>query len=120
MRGSFDSRKTYSMVPSFLAQYMQATRAHAVLVIVPKSQVVHPQLWENPTTKAAWDQFGSGDGFVCQVEAHDRKDRQFWFVDASTGERHELDEGKHGLMINAVFKGSTAGKNKGKGKKGRR
>ena len=138
MRGSFDSVKTYSRVPGFLQQYTATTRAHALLVMTPKSQVAYPQIWGMEKFKAGWGSeqgcsWAGVDGFLCQLETPKPEDRSCWFVQADTGVMHDLDEATHGLLVPPPFQrlaaaadkaakrgGGGGGGKKGKKKGGRR
>jgi len=92
MRGAFDTVKTYKRMPDFLREWAAKTLAHAVLIVVPKSQVVYPMIWKNDEQ---WPGTEGADGFVCQLETPEAKERRAWFVelgtDGKTTTRHDLN-----------------------------
>lgn len=92
MRGAFDTVKTYKRMPDFLREWAAKTMAHAVLIVVPKSQVAYPLIWKNDTQ---WPGAEGADGFICQLETPESKERRAWFVelseDGKTTTPHDLN-----------------------------
>jgi tetratricopeptide (TPR) repeat protein len=78
MRGAFDSVKTYKRMPDFLRDWAAKTLAHAVLIVVPKSQVAYPTVWKGDE---AWPGTAGADGFICQLETPEAKERKAWFIE---------------------------------------
>lgn len=92
MRGAFDTVKTYKRMPDFLREWAAKTLAHAVLIVVPKSQVVYPTIWKGD---AKWPGTEGADGFICQLETPEAKERRAWFVelgaDGKMTTKHDLN-----------------------------
>lgn len=92
MRGAFDTQKTYTRMPDFLRDWAAKTLAHAVLIVVPKSQVAYPAVW---TCDTKWPCKDEVDGYICQLESPESASRKAYFVelgdDGKTSTVHDLD-----------------------------
>ena len=49
------------------------TLAHAVLIVVPKSQVAYPTVWKGDEN---WPCAVEADGFICQLETPEAAERK--------------------------------------------
>ena len=91
IHSAFESPDTHSQVIGFLRQQGMITTAHAVLIVVRKSLIAYPRVWENKD--AVWA-FGDKDGYLVQLETCDKQDRRLWFFEIGLGGRlteHEID-----------------------------
>ena len=67
---SFRSGRNLSAVAGLRAA---KTLAHAVLIVVPKSQVAYPTVWKGDEN---WPCAVEADGFICQLETPEAAERK--------------------------------------------
>jgi|EP01047_Picozoa_sp_COSAG01_P022309 hypothetical protein len=123
MRGAFDSQKTYQRMPTFLRDWAAKTCAHAVMIVVPKSQVAFPEVWRSDKQ---WPCAGDVDGYIVQLETPEADQRQAWFIELSSSgnvvTKHTLNAMRQCILPPVFQKIQTktrAAKTKGKKKAGR-
>merc|ERR1711939_322845 len=93
IHSAFDSPDAHSQCVAFLRQHSVETGAHAVLLIVRKSLVAYPRVWDEGKGKETWP-FEDSDGYMVQLEGCDKRDRRVWFMQLGIGgalTEHELD-----------------------------
>jgi len=115
IRGAFDTQKTYARVPTFLRDWATKTVAHAVMIVMPKSQIAFPTIWKGDDK---WPVDDAADGYIVQLETPDADSRQAWFIKlTATGNTvsHELDPLRQ-CVLPPVFQKIAAAKGGAKGK----
>ena len=92
IHSAFESPDNHAQMVQFLRQQGQVTTAHAVLIVVRKSLISYPRVWENKDAK--WEFGADKDGYLVQLETCDKKDRLMWFFEIGIGgalTEHEID-----------------------------
>ena len=82
IHSAFENPENHNQCVTFLRQNGVVTIAHAILVIVRKSLMGYPTVWNNKDAK--WD-FGDKDGYFVQLETCDKSDRKMWFFEIGIG-----------------------------------
>jgi len=102
---AFSGSENHKHMVKFLANFVEKSSPHAVMVVCPKEKVHHPTLW----TKDANKPFEEASGYVVQMVAKDAKDNSAWFVELpaslphSEGTVHKLEDPKEWSLIPNVF-----------------
>lgn len=85
MTGAFESMAQQRTAIPFLRQIVEQTAAHAVLLLVPKTAIQYPKVWEEDDAAERWPS-GEGapsmdtDGWYIQLDAKQPQDSKLWFL----------------------------------------